>query len=340
MAEVVTFGEIMLRLAPNGYYRFFQNDQMQATFGGAEANVAAALAQFGVHSTYVTRLPSHAIGEAAVSALRAFGVDTSRVVRGGDRVGVYYLEKGASQRGSLCVYDRAHSAIAEAQSSDFDWDAIFAGADWFYFTGITPALSPALAGICRDACRAARAHGVKIACDLNYREKLWTREAARETMTELCAFVDLCIANNGQAKDIFGIEAPGAGGYGGEMDFAASEYAARELCRRFGFETVAMTMRVSRSASDNDCAALLYDGKSFFRSRVYSVHIVDRVGGGDAFGAGLVYSFLTGRSPAGAVEFAAAADAFKHSVEGDVLRASAAEIGRLAAGNGNGIIQR
>lgn len=330
----------MLRLAPNGYYRFFQNDQMQATFGGAEANVAAALAQLGVHSTYVTKLPSHAIGEAAVSALRALGVDTSRVVRGGDRVGVYYLEKGAAQRGSLCIYDRAHSAISEAVPSDFDWDAIFAGADWFYFTGITPALSPVLAGICADACRAAKAHGVKIACDVNYREKLWTREAARETMTELCRFADLCIANDGQARDVFGIEAPGAGAYGGDFDLESSKYAAKELCRRFGFETVAMTLRRSVSASDNDCAAMLYDGREFSLSRTYSIHIVDRVGGGDAFGAGLIYSFLAGKTPAEAVEFATAADAFKHSVEGDFLRATADEIEKVVSGGGRGIIQR
>ena len=184
--KVVTFGELMLRLAPNGYYRFFQNDQMQATFGGGEANVAVSLANYGLESVYVTKLPKHAIGQAAVDSLRYFGVDTTKIVRGGDRVGIYFLEKGASQRGSVCIYDRAHSAIAEAVPADFDWDAIFEGADWFHFTGITPALGGNMVEICKEACKAAKAKGVKISCDLNYRGKLWTRAEAREAMTELC----------------------------------------------------------------------------------------------------------------------------------------------------------
>ena len=186
MAKVVTFGEIMLRLAPNGYYRFFQDDQMQATFGGGEANVSVSLANYGMESVYVTKLPDHAIGQAAVNSLRYFGVDTSKIVRGGDRVGIYFLEKGASQRGSVCIYDRAHSAIQEADPSDFDWDSIFEGADWFHFTGITPALGKNLVEICKQACLAAKSKGVKISCDLNYRGKLWTRAEAREAMSELC----------------------------------------------------------------------------------------------------------------------------------------------------------
>ena len=193
MAKVVTFGEIMLRLAPNGYYRFFQNDQMQATFGGGEANVAVSLANYGLDSVYVTKLPKHAIGQAAVDSLRYFGVDTSKVTRGGDRVGIYYLEKGASQRGSVCIYDRAHSAISEATTADFDWDVIFDGADWFHFTGITPALGKNVVEICKEALKAAKAKGVKVSCDLNYRGKLWTREQAREAMTELCQYVDVWI---------------------------------------------------------------------------------------------------------------------------------------------------
>ena len=205
--KVVTFGELMLRLAPNGYYRFFQDDQLQATFGGGEANVAVSLANYGVDASFVTKLPTHAIGQAAVNSLRKYGVDTSKIVRGGDRVGIYFLEKGASQRGSVCIYDRAHSAIQEAAPSDFDWDAIFEGVDWFHFTGITPALGQNLVEICRQACKAAKAHGVKISCDLNYRGKLWTREEARAAMTDLCQYVDVCISNEEDAKDVFGIEA-------------------------------------------------------------------------------------------------------------------------------------
>lgn len=339
MAEVVTFGEIMLRLSPNGYYRFLQNDQLQATFGGAEANVAVALAGFGVDCSYVTKLPKHEIGEAAVSALRYFGVDTSHVTRGGERIGVYYLEKGASQRASLCIYDRAHSAIAEAVPSDFDWDAIFDGAKWFYFTGITPALAPGLIGICRDACLAAKKHGMKIACDLNYREKLWTREEARAAMTELCPFVDVCITNDGQAKDIFGIGTERRSA-DGEPDFDANLNAARKLTEMFGFEKIAMTLRRSLSASDNDCAGLLWDGENCCCSRIHHVHIVDRVGGGDAFSAGLLYAFLRGKDPRQTIEFAVAADVLKHSVEGDFCRVSAAEVEKLAAGDGSGRIQR
>ena len=206
MAKVVTFGEIMLRLAPNGYYRFFQNDQLQATFGGGEANVSVSLANFGLDSVYVTKLPSHAIGQAAVDSLRYFGVDTSKIVRGGDRVGIYFLEKGASQRGSVCIYDRAHSAIQEAQPSDFDWDSIFEGADWFHFTGITPALGANLVEICKQACIAAKAKGVKISCDLNYRGKLWTRAEAREAMTERCKYFDVFMSNEEYAKEVVVIE--------------------------------------------------------------------------------------------------------------------------------------
>ncbi len=340
MAKVVTFGEIMLRLAPNGYYRFFQNDQMQATFGGGEANVAVSLANFGLNSTYVTKLPTHAIGQAAVDSLRYFGVDTSEIVRGGDRVGIYFLEKGASQRGSVCIYDRAHSAIQEASASDFDWDAIFEGADWFHFTGITPALGPNLVAICKDACKAAKAKGVKISCDLNYRGKLWTREQAREAMTGLCQYVDVCIANEEDAKDVFGIEPENNDIYGGELNKEGYKSVAKQLADRFGFEKVAITLRTSLSASDNDWAGMLYDGEDCFFSKSYHLHIVDRVGGGDSFGAGLIYSLLNDKTPKQAIEFAVAASALKHSVEGDFNRVSVKEVEKLAGGDGSGRVQR
>ena len=340
MKKVVTFGELMLRLAPNGYYRFFQNDQMQATFGGGEANVAVSLANYGLDSVYVTKLPKHAIGQAAVDSLRYFGVDTSKIVRGGDRVGIYFLEKGASQRGSVCIYDRAHSAIAEASPSDFDWDAIFEGADWFHFTGITPALGKNLVEICKQACIAAKARGVKISCDLNYRGKLWTRAEAREAMTELCKYVDVCISNEEDAKDVFGIEAEGTDIYGGKLNHEGYKSVAKQLADKFGFEKVAITLRSSISASDNDWAGMLYDGENYCFSKSYHLHIVDRVGGGDSFGGGLIYALLTGKDTQAAIEFAVAASALKHSIEGDYNRVGVSEVEKLAGGDGSGRVQR
>ena len=338
--RVVTFGEIMLRLAPNGYYRFFQNDQMQATFGGGEANVAVSLANYGADSVYVTKLPKHAIGQAAVNSLRYFGVDTSHIVRGGDRVGIYYLEKGASQRGSVCIYDRAHSAIQEAQPDEFAWEEILKGADWFHFTGITPALGPNMVEACKAACKAAKKLGVKVSCDLNYRGKLWTREQAREAMTELCQYVDVCISNEEDAKDVFGIEAENTDIYGGKLNKDGYKSVAKQLADRFGFEKVAITLRTSISASDNDWAAMLYDGKDYCFSKEYHLRIVDRVGGGDSFGGGLIYALLAGKDTQGAIEFAVAASALKHSIEGDFNRIGTAEIEKLAGGDGSGRVQR
>ncbi len=340
MGKVVTFGEIMLRLAPNGYYRFFQDDQLQATFGGGEANVAVSLANYGLDSVYVTKLPEHAIGQAAVNALRYFGVDTSEIVRGGDRVGIYFLEKGASQRGSVCIYDRAHSAIAEAAKDDFDWDKIFDGAEWFHFTGITPALGGNLPEICRAACEAAHKKGVTVSCDLNYRGKLWTREEARKVMTELCKFVDVCISNEEDAKDVFGIEAEDTDIYGGKLNKDGYKSVARQLMEKFGFKKVAITLRTSISASDNDWAGMLYDGKEYSFSREYHLRIVDRVGGGDSFGGGLIYALTDDYPTQDAIDFAVAASALKHSVEGDFNRMTVAEVKKLAGGDASGRVQR
>lgn len=338
--KVVTFGELMLRLAPNGYSRFFQDDQLQATFGGGEANVAVSLANYGLDAAFITKLPSHAIGQAAVNSLRKYGVDTSKIVRGGSRVGIYFLEKGASQRGSVCIYDRAHSAIQEADPSEFDWDAIFADADWFHFTGITPALGANMVEACKQACIAAKAHGVKISCDLNYRGKLWTRAEAREAMTALCGYVDVCISNEEDAKDVFGIEAANTDIYGGKLDKEGYKSVAKQLADRFGFEKVAITLRTSLSANDNDWAAMLYDGENYCFSKEYHLHIVDRVGGGDSFGGGLIYALLTGRDTQAAVEFAVAASALKHSIEGDYNLVSVSEVEKLAGGDGSGRVQR
>ena len=340
MSKVVTFGEIMLRLAPNGYYRFFQNDQMQATFGGGEANVAVSLANFGIDSCYVTKLPKHAIGDGAINSLRAFGVDTSKIVRGGQRVGIYYLEKGASQRGSVCIYDRASSSIQLADPKDFDWDAIFDGADWFHFTGITPALGENLVEICKQACIVAKQKGVKISCDLNYRGKLWTRQQANKAMSELCKYVDVCISNEEDAKDVFGIEAENTDIYGGKLNHESYKSVAKQLKDKFGFEKVAITLRSSISASDNDWAGMLFDGENYCFSKSYHLHIVDRVGGGDSFGGGLIYALLCGKSTQEAIEFAVAASALKHSIEGDFNRVTVAEVEKLAGGDGSGRVQR
>ena len=338
--RIVTFGEIMLRLAPEGYLRFFQNDTMQATFGGGEANVAVSLANYGMDASFVTKLPAHAIGQGAVNSLRGLGVDTKDIVRGGDRVGIYFLEKGASQRGSVCIYDRAHSAIQEASREDFDWDKIFDGADWFHFTGITPALGENLVEICIDACKAAKAKGVKISCDLNYRGKLWTRAQAREAMTKLCEYVDVCISNEEDAKDVFGIEAENTDIYGGKLDKEGYKSVAKQLMDTFNFEKVAITLRSSISANDNDWAGMLYDGENYCFSKEYHLHIVDRVGGGDSFGGGLIYSLLSGKDSQSAIEFAVAASALKHSIEGDYNRVTVSEVEKLAGGDASGRVQR
>ena len=340
MAKVITFGEIMLRLAPEGYYRFFQNDRMQATFGGGEANVAVSLAHYGVDTAFVTKLPVHAIGQAAVESLRRYGVDTTTILRGGDRIGIYFLEKGASQRGSVCIYDRANSAFQQSQPCEFDWDSIFAGADWFHFTGITPALGENLVYTCLDACKAAKERNITISCDLNYRGRLWARNKARAAMSELCKYVDVCISNEEDAKDVFGIEAENTDIYSGKLNKEGYCSVARQLMEQFGFQKVAITLRTSISASDNDWAALLYDGENFCFSKEYHLHIVDRVGGGDSFGGGLIYALRAGMSTQAAVDFAVAASALKHSIEGDYNLCTTDEVLKLADGDASGRVQR
>ena len=342
MAKVVTFGELMIRLQPYNYERFVQASNLEFTFGGGEANVAVSLANYGLDAVYVTKLPAHAIGQSAVNSLRRYGVDTSKIVRGGDRVGIYFNEKGASQRASVCIYDRAHSAIAEASPFDFDWDAIFEGVDWFHFTGITPALGPNMVEACKEACKAAKARGVKISCDLNYRGKLWTRAQAREAMTELCQYVDVCISNEEDAKDVFGIEAEATDITGGKLNKDGYKSVARQLAEKFIFEKVAITLRESISASDNDWSAMLYDvaTNEYCFSKLYHLRIVDRIGGGDSFGGGLIYSLLAGKTTQQAVEFAVAASALKHSIEGDFNFVSVAEVEKLAGGDGSGRVQR
>lgn len=338
--RVVTFGEIMLRLAPEGYYRFTQADKLGATYGGGEANVAVSLANYGMDAAFVTKLPEHEIGQSAVNSLRRFGVDTSRITRGGNRVGIYFLEKGASQRPSKVIYDRAASAIAEAKPEDFNWDEIFEGADWFHFTGITPALGGHLPEICLEAVKAAKAKGIKVSCDLNYRKKLWTKAEAKETMTKLCQYVDVCIANEEDASDVFGIKATDTDVTTGKVNHQGYKSVAKQLADTFGFEKVAITLRESISANDNGWSAMLYDGNEYYFSKKYNIHIVDRVGGGDSFGGGLIYACLQEYSMQDTIEFAVAASCLKHTVEGDFNMVSVDEVKKLAEGDGSGRVQR
>ena len=338
--KIITFGELMLRLAPEGYLRFVQAESFGATFGGGEANVSISLANFGCDTAFVTKLPSHEIGQMAVNSLRKYGVDTSLIVRGGERVGIYYLEKGASQRASKVIYDRAGSAISKASKSDFDWDKIFENSGWFHFTGITPALSDEMVEVCLEACMKAKEKGIIVSCDLNYRNKLWSKEKAGQVMERLCKYVDVCISNEEDANDVFGIKAPDTDVTAGEINREGYKYVAEELRKRFGFSYVAITLRESISASDNRWGAMLYDGNDYYFSKKYNVHIVDRVGGGDSFGAGLIYALTHNQNPKEAIEFAVGASCLKHSIEGDYNFVSVDEVNKLAKGDGSGRVQR
>lgn len=320
--------------------RFLQADRFEVTYAGGEANVAVSLANYGMESVFVSKLPSHEIGQAALNSLRRFGVDTSKIVRGGSRLGVYYCEKGASQRASKVIYDRAGSSIAMAKPSDFDWANIFEGADWFHWTGITPALGGQLPEICLDACKAAKKLGLTVSCDLNYRKKLWSREVAYKVMSDLMPYVDVCIANEEDAKDVFGIVSPDTDFNSGKISRDGYISVAKQLHERFGFTKVAITLRGSLSASDNYWEGMLYSvGQAHF-SPSYSIHIVDRVGGGDSFGGALIYALLSGYDDQKAINFAVAASCLKHSIEHDFNMVSIAEVEALAAGNTSGRVQR
>lgn len=338
--KIVAFGEIMLRLMPEGYLRFLQADKFEATYAGAEANVAVSLANYGDEAEFVSKVPEHEIGQAAINALRRYGVGVKHVARGGERLGVYYCEKGASQRPSKVIYDRAHSAIAEADKSDFDWEKILEGADWFHFTGITPALSDTLAEVCLTAVKEAKKRGITVSCDLNYRKKLWQREKAGKVMGELLPFVDYLIANEEDAKDVFGIEADGSDITGGKLNAEGYVSVARKLTEKFSHKGVAITLRESKSANDNDWSGMFFTGGKAYFSKKYSVHIVDRVGGGDSFGGGLVHALVNGFSPERAIEFAVAASCLKHSVQGDFNLVTEKEVNGLIGGDGSGRVQR
>lgn len=340
MAKIVTLGEIMLRLSPEGNDRFIQTDSFRIIPGGGEANVAVSVANYGHEAYFVSKLPSHEIGQIAVNALRRYGVHTDFIARGGDRVGLYYAETGASMRPSKVIYDRANSAIAEAEPSDFDFDAIMEGADWFHWSGITPAISDKAAELTRLACEAAKRHGVMVSVDLNFRKKLWISEKAISVMRPLMRYVDVCIGNEEDAQLCLGFK-PDADVEGGKTDAFGYYNIFKGMMKEFGFKYVVSTLRESLSATHNGWKALIYNGKDFYESKHYDIMpIIDRVGGGDSFSGGLIHGLLTKANQGEALEFAVAASALKHTIPGDFNLVSVAEVESLAGGNANGRVQR
>ena len=340
MKKVIGFGDMLVSFAPAGYLRFIQADSMELNYTGAEANVLVSLAGFGMKTELVTRLPKNAISECALACMRKYNVGTEKIVFGGDRIGVIYTERGASQRPSRVVYDRKYTSIATAQPGDFDWDSIFADASWFHFTGITAALSDSTAKLCLEACKKAKEKGITVSCDLNYRKNLWSEEKARSVMEELVTYVDVLIANEEDADKVLGIRAKDSDVTAGKLSREGYEAVARRICEQYGVKKVGITLRKSLSASDNLWSAMLYDGESSYFSKEYAVHIVNRVGGGDSFTAGLIYSLTNGYEPQRAVEFAAAASCLKHSIEMDFNLVSVEEVEKLAGGDGSGRVQR
>jgi len=342
--KVVTFGEIMLRLAPPGFQRFTQTRVFEVVYGGGEANVAASLANYGETVEFVTRLPKNDLGDACLGALRACGIGTNHVVRGGDRLGIYFLETGAAQRGSKVIYDRAGSSFAAIQPGMVDWLAVFEGADWFHWTGITPAVSQGAAEACREAIRAARQSGLTVSCDMNYRAKLWKwGRAAGEVMQELVSECDVAIGNEEDADKVFGIRAPEADVIAGKVDAEHYRFVCEELARRFSrLKTIAITLRGSVSATHNTWSGVLWDKGQFYTAPTYDIiPIVDRVGGGDAFMGGLIYGLRNyADDPGRALRFAVSASCLKHSIVGDANAVSAAEVEQLMGGDASGRVSR
>ncbi len=340
MAKVVTLGEIMLRLSTCGYDRFVQAESFDAVYGGGEANVSVSLANYGHDSYFVTKLPAHEIGQCAVNSLRRFGVHTDYIARGGDRIGIYYLETGASMRPSKVIYDRAHSAISEALPQDFDFEEIFRDATWFHWTGITPALGKSAQQVLEQALICAKKHNVTVSVDLNYRKKLWTPQQAQECMTRLMKYVDVCIGNEEDAEKCLGFKPGNTDVTQGSLELGGYEQIFTEMQKKFGFKYVVTSLRESYSASDNGWSALAYDGKEFYRSRKYDIRIVDRVGGGDSFSAGFIHGLLKYGDFKEALEFAVAASALKHTIRGDFNLVSEREVETLKNGDASGRVQR
>ena len=338
--KAVFFGELLMRLGPNGYERFINAREFQVVYTGAEANAAVSLVNYGLDAYVVSSVPDHEIGHACVNYVRQFGVNTDYIKRQGKRLGIFYLETGASQRASKVIYDRADSSITELRPGDFNWDDIFAGKDWFHFSGTAPALGDNVAQVVKEACAAAKKNGVTISCDLNYRKKLWSPEQAQKVMTKLMEFVDVLIGNEEDADKVFGIKAEGVDVTAGKLDAERYKLVGRKLLDKFSLKYVATTLRESSSASDNNWSGLLYDGNEFYLSRQYNIHIVDRVGGGDSFSGGLIFGLLTGMDLQQTVEFAAAASCLKHSIPGDFNLVSLEEVMTLVKGDASGRVQR
>lgn len=336
----IGFGEILVRLCPDGYLRFPQAERFSVNYTGAEANMAVALSYMGVPSSFVTKLPDNAISDCALRKMSMYGVDTSHTAFGGDRIGLYYLERGASQRPSNIVYDRKYSAISQAREADFDWDAIMQGGSWFHFTGITAGLGGQLPDLCIQACQAAKRHGLKVSCDLNYRKNLWTSQEAQSVMKPLMSYVDVLIANEEDSEKVLGVAAPDTDVQQGKLSTEGYHQVAKKLTDTYGFEAVAITQRGSISASVNEWSALLYQGGKLYTSKKYTMQIVDRVGGGDSFASGLIYGYLHNFEPQKALEYATAASCLKHSIEFDFNLSSVEEVMTLMEGDGSGRVRR
>lgn len=338
--KVVTLGEIMLRLSTPDYKRFVQSDTFDVTYGGGEANVAAAICNYGENGTFVTKVPNNPIGQAAINHLRRFGVDTQYIARGGDRLGIYFLETGASMRASQVVYDRAGASIADVDASEFDFDKILDGADWFHTTGITPALSDKAAALTEAALKAAKAKGITTSIDLNYRKKLWSKEKARQVMTHLAQYVDVCIGNEEDADTTLGFKSAGTDITKGELNLEGYKDVFKQMKEKLGFKYIASTLRESHSASDNGWSALVYDGSEFYHTKQYEVRIIDRVGSGDSFASGFIYGLVTGMAMKDAAEFGVAASALKHTIPGDLNHATLSDVKDLMKGDASGRVQR
>lgn len=338
--KVVTLGEIMLRLSTPGFERFVQSDSFDVTYGGGEANVAVAVTNYGLDGVFVSKVPDNAIGQAAINHLRRYGVDTQFVARGGKRLGIYFLETGASMRASQVIYDRAGASIADVDVSEFDFDKIFEGASWFHTTGITPALSDKAAALTEAALKAAKAKGITTSIDLNYRKKLWSKEKAREVMTKLCQYVDVCIGNEEDAETTLGFKAENTDVTKGELNLDGYKSVFQQMKEKFGFKYIASTLRESHSASDNGWSALVYDGSEFYHTRQYEVRIVDRVGSGDSFASGFIYGLVAGKTMQEAAEFGVAASALKHTIPGDLNHSTLKEVEDLVKGDASGRVQR